>query len=54
MSSIGNAFSMYKHFINTLVIAHQHEVTGQITDAATGELMAGVNVVVEGTLTGTN
>ncbi|MCC5908696.1 MAG: SusC/RagA family TonB-linked outer membrane protein [Balneolaceae bacterium] len=31
-----------------------HEISGQVTDSSTGELLVGVNVMVEGTSTGTS
>ncbi|MEX2403014.1 MAG: carboxypeptidase-like regulatory domain-containing protein, partial [Balneolales bacterium] len=40
--------------MTTLVVAQQHEVAGQITEASTGESLAGVNVMVEGTSIGTS
>ena len=41
------------HGDNSLIEPQQIKITGIITDAATGEALVGVNVVVEGTTTGT-
>ncbi|MEX2462687.1 MAG: TonB-dependent receptor [Balneolaceae bacterium] len=39
---------------NTPVLHAQHQVTGTITDEATGDPLQGVNIVIEGTLIGTS
>src|SRR5690625_1342278 len=40
--------------LTTLAAAQQHEVSGQVTEASTGESLAGVNISVEGTTIGTS